>query len=134
MRIAVTSQNRREVTEHAGRCRNFQVYEVHDGAIVGRTLLELEREQSFHDSPHEAAHPLDGVDLLITGGMGEGLRLRLARRGIVALVTSERDPEQAVRAWLAGCLPTAPVHDHAHGHDHPHDHGSGGCGCGGSCH
>lgn len=137
MKIAVTSQNRREVTEHAGRCRNFRLYEVRDGDIVGCELLELEREQSFHDSPHEGAHPLDDVDLLITGGMGEGLRLRLARRGIAALVTSEPDPERAVRAWLAGSLPVAPTHAHAHGHDHPHGHdepAGGGCGCGGGCH
>ncbi len=135
MRVAVTSQNRREVTEHAGRCRNFQVYEVQEGAIVRCDLLELAREQSFHDSPPEAPHPLDGVDVLITGGMGEGLRLRLARRGIAALVTTERDPECAVRSWLAGTLPTAPTHAHAHGHEHEHVHGApGGCGCGGGCH
>ncbi len=132
MRVAVTSQNRREVTEHAGRCRNFQVYEVQEGAIVRCDLLELEREQSFHDSPPEAPHPLDGVDVLITGGMGEGLRLRLARRGIAALVTTERDPESAVRSWLAGTLPVASTRDHAHGHDH--EGHEGGCGCGGGCH
>lgn len=55
-RIAVTSQNRRDIAEH----------------------------------------PLDGVDLLIAGGMGDGLQARLARKGIEAVVTTERDPERAV--------------------------------------
>jgi hypothetical protein len=34
MRIAVTSQNRREITEHAGRCRNFWVFDVEDASAV----------------------------------------------------------------------------------------------------
>jgi len=132
MKIAVTSQNRRDITEHAGRCRNFWVYDVDDGIILDSMLVELPKESSFHDSsPHEP-HPLDGVEVLISGGMGDGLRMRLARRGIEALVTTERDPEHAVKAWLAGCLPLGQPHAHSHGADHEaHDHG---CSCGGHCH
>jgi len=132
MKIAVTSQNRRDITEHAGRCRNFWVYDVDDGIILDSTLVELPKESSFHDSSPHAPHPLDGVELLISNGMGEGLRLRLARRGIEGLVTTERDPERAVKAWLTGCLPIGPTHAHSRGEDHgSHD---GGCSCGGHCH
>jgi predicted Fe-Mo cluster-binding NifX family protein len=132
MKIAVTSQNRRAITEHAGRCRNFWVFDVDDGIILDSALVELTKESSFHDSsPHEP-HPLDGVDVLISGGMGDGLRVRLARRGIEAIVTTERDPERAVQAWLAGCLPPGQLHAHRHGVDQDdHDHG---CSCGGHCH
>jgi predicted Fe-Mo cluster-binding NifX family protein len=139
MKIAVTSQNRRDVTEHAGRCRNFWVFEVDGLKIVGRSLLELPREASFHDAPKHGPHPLDDVDLLITGGMGEGLRSRLARRGIEALVTIESQPDVAVQAWLAGRLPTVERRasesgEHGHrGHGRDHDHActcaGGGCGC-----
>jgi predicted Fe-Mo cluster-binding NifX family protein len=115
MKIAVTSQNRRDVTEHAGRCRNFRVFEVADGAVLGSTFVELPREASFHDSSPHDPHPLDGVGVLITGGMGEGLRARLACRGIAALVTTERDPQRAVEAWLAGSLPLAAAHACARG-------------------
>ena len=133
MRIAVTSQNRRDITEHAGRCRNFWVFDVDGGRVSGRSLLELPKEASFHDSSPHAAHPLDGVDLLIAGGMGAGLRARLARKGIEAVVTTERDPERAVLLWLADSLPRAAPHSHAHGQEHGrehgHDGGCGGCGC-----
>ena len=135
MRIAVTSQNRRDITEHAGRCRNYWVFNVEGGRVAGRSLLELPKEASFHDSSPHAEHPLDGVDLLIAGGMGEGLRARLARKGIEAVVTTERDPERAVVLWLADSLPRAAPHSHAHGKDHgleheaEHDGGCGGCGC-----
>jgi hypothetical protein len=30
MKIAVTSQNRKTITSHAGKCRKFWVYEVED--------------------------------------------------------------------------------------------------------
>jgi len=137
MRIAVTSQNRRDITEHAGRCRNFWVFEVDGGRITGRSLLELPKEASFHDSSPHAAHPLDGVNLLIAGGMGEGLQARLARKGIESVVTTETDLERAVLLWFAGSLPPAALHSHAHGHDlhlgHEHEHeqegGCGNCGC-----
>lgn len=118
MRIAVTSQNRRDITEHAGRCRNFWVFEVDGLRIVNRSLLELPKESSFHDAPANAGHPLDGVDVLIAGGMGGGLKGRLARRGIEALVTTETRPESAVRAWLDGRLPPGEPRAHEQGCDH----------------
>lgn len=114
MKIAVTSQNRRDVTEHAGRCRNFWVYEIDGLQVVDRRLLELPKEASFHDAERDSAHPLDGVDVLISGGMGEGLRQRLARRGIEALVTTETRPERAVQAWLTGDLPVVEPEPHGH--------------------
>ncbi len=104
MRIAVASQNRKAVTGHAGKCRRFWVYEIEELAVKGRNLLELPKEQSFHES-HGGPHPLDGVSVLITGGMGSGLQSRLRRRGIEALVTTETDPDRAVAAHLAGTLP-----------------------------
>jgi len=104
MKIAVTSQNRKEVTGHAGRCRKFWVFEAQDKEIVGRELLELAKEHCFHDMAPEIAAPLEAVDVLIVGGMGSGLRERLARKGIAVVVTQEMDPERAVRLWLAGEL------------------------------
>jgi predicted Fe-Mo cluster-binding NifX family protein len=35
MKIAVTSQNRRDITGHAGRCRNFRVFDVDQGIVLG---------------------------------------------------------------------------------------------------
>ena len=85
MKIAITSQNRKTITEHAGMCRKFWVYEVQDQSVVAKNLVELEKEQSFHEVAHTdnaAPHPLDGIALLIAGGAGRGLQTRLAQRGI----------------------------------------------------
>jgi len=70
MKIAVTSQNRRDITEHAGRCRNFWVFDVDDGVILDSSLLELPKEASFHDSSPHAAHPLDHDCACGSGGCG----------------------------------------------------------------
>lgn len=100
MKIAVTSQNRKLVTKHAGRCRRFWIYSVEEGQIKDRSLLELEKEQSFHDSEADAPHPLDGVDVLLVGGMGPGLAQRLARKGIQVQVVEDTDPDMAVQHYL----------------------------------
>jgi predicted Fe-Mo cluster-binding NifX family protein len=131
MKIAVTSQNRKTITSHAGQCRKFWVYEVEDSTVGNKHLLELPRSQSFHECDHDVPHPLDGVHLLITGGLGLGLQQRLQRQGIVALATAETDPDQAITAWLAGKLielapdtPEGHVHEYGQGHGHGHGHGS----------
>lgn len=125
MHIAVTSQNRKTVTGHAGKCRKFWVYEVEGQAVRDKHLLELPIEQSFHESNHAAPHPLDTVNVLISGGMGDGLQQRLKQRGILAVSTAETDPDRAVTAWLNGTLAELPAEMHDHSHDHPHRHGAG---------
>lgn len=122
MKIAIASQNRKTITGHAGKCRRFWIYEVVDGQPVGRSMLELGIEQTFHESHGAGAHPLAGVDTLICGGMGSGLQRRLAGMGIRGLVTSEADPDSAVRALLAGTLPLLSPEDHDHHGHGPHDH------------
>ena len=104
LKIAVTSQNRKTVTEHAGKCRKFWIYDIKQGEVSGKTLLELPIEQSFHEAPAGQAHPLDAVHVLITAGIGSGLQQRLAQRGIQSVVTGEENPDQAVAAYLAGEL------------------------------
>lgn len=104
MKIAVTSQNRREVTQHAGRCRKYWIYEIEDKQIMGKRILELPLEQSFHESAAHEPHPLDIASVLISGSMGQGMYLRLASKGIIGIVTDEKDPDTAVKAYLAGRL------------------------------
>jgi predicted Fe-Mo cluster-binding NifX family protein len=117
MKIAVTSQNRKTITEHAGRCRKFFVFNIENNKIINKELIELPKEQSFHESSPHAPHVLDDIDVLIAGDMGQGLITRLARKGIEAIVTKETDPEQAVTLYLSGTLPRELPQGHRHGHD-----------------
>jgi len=118
MKIAVASQNRREITGHTGRCRKFWIYTIENGAITAKELLELAKEQTFHDSsPHDPS-PLDDVQVLIASGMGTGLVRRLENMGIEALITTETSPDKAVEDYLKGGLATRPAEPHEHDHKH----------------
>ncbi len=125
MKIAVTSQNRREITEHAGRCRKFWIYDIEDKQVIDKTLLEIPVEQSFHESSPLAPHPLDSVAVLISASMGQGMVRRLAAKGIVAIATREKNPDAAVIAHLEGRLKALTVEqgcNHGQSHDHGHHH------------
>lgn len=116
MQIAVASQNRREITGHTGRCRKFWIYSIDSGNILNKQLLELPKEQCFHDSSPHAPSPLDGMQVLIAGGMGTGLVRRLESMSIKAIITTEIDPDKAIEDYLNGTLATKPAEPHEHGH------------------
>ncbi|WP_263770002.1 NifB/NifX family molybdenum-iron cluster-binding protein [Propionivibrio soli] len=101
VKVAVCSQNRKTVTDHAGKCRKFWVYDIADGRIVDKSLLELPLDQTFHETPPGAAHPLDAIDVLIAAGMSPGLQYRLLGDGIRSVVTELSEPDEAVADVLA---------------------------------
>jgi predicted Fe-Mo cluster-binding NifX family protein len=136
MKIAVTSQNFRTVTGHAGRARRFILFDVAaDGTVTESGRLDLPIEQSFHELHGDHAHPVDGVDVLISAEFGAGFAQRMARRGIVAVMTTETEPLAAVRDYLArqaaGTVPSYGGCGCGGGEGHHHHHEEGGCGCGG---
>ncbi len=91
------------------------IFEASNGDIVQTGKLDLPQEMSFHEHPGGAGHPIDGIDVLITGSCGEGFLRKLAERGIRVIVTSETDPLTAVAAVASGAslpLPLAEKDDH----------------------
>ena len=124
MRIAVTSQNYRTVTGHAGKARRFIVFEA-DGQTPLREIerLDLDINMAIHGYDHQAAHPLDSMQVLITGGAGEGFIRNLASRGVQVVATDESDPGLAVEAFFAGRVKSASEscnHDHSDLDDEGH--------------
>lgn len=128
MQIAVTSQNRKTITQHAGKCRKFWIYDIQEGRVAGKQLIELPMEQSFHASQHQLAEPLTKVNVLISASMGAGLYQRLKQSGIQPIITMEEDPDLAVNAFVGNNLDHLPVDrehhcsEHGHGHRHGHSH------------
>jgi predicted Fe-Mo cluster-binding NifX family protein len=132
MRIAVSSQNFRSITGHAGKSRRFIVFNMEPGqAPVEVDRLDLPKEMSLHEY-HGDDHPLFdlGLDAVLTGSAGAGFMQRLGRRGIRVIATAEKDIDRALSALAKGePLPEAPPHDHGgggHAHGHGHGHGAGG--------
>jgi len=136
MKIAVSSQNQTSVTGHLGHCQKFWIYDVDDTTIQDKQLLKLTKDQSLHESSPKEPHPLDAVQVLISGRIGQGLARRLESKGIQPITTPETDPDRAVTDYLAGSLVvgTSADHDHDHDHEHGHERGEGlgqrgQCGC-----
>lgn len=128
MKIAVTSQNFRTVTGHAGMARRFIVFDA--AAVSGVeeiTRLDLPPDMAFHGFAG-GPHPIDGVEVLVTGGAGDGFVAKMAARGIRVVRTGQPDPRLAVEEVLRGDVTPPPPHDHA-----PHGPAEG-CGCGHSAH
>lgn len=137
MKVAVTSQNFRTVTGHAGMTRRFLVYDAAAAAGVAEVArLDLGRDMAFHGFAG-GPHPVDGVEVMLTAGCGDGFVARMAARGIRVVRTGQADPVKAVEKLLRGAITPPLPESHDHGrehrhereHEHDHEHAQGGCGC-----
>jgi predicted Fe-Mo cluster-binding NifX family protein len=115
MRIAVTSQNFKTITGHAGKSRRFLIYDLEPGKNpVEVERLDLPKELSLHEH-HGEDHPLyqRQLNAILTGGAGERFFQRMAREGIKVITTSETDVAAALSAIANGDdLPPAAPHEH----------------------
>lgn len=100
MVIVITSQNRRHITPHAGKCRKFWKYELKDGEVTDKQLIEVEKEQSFSQSG-EVLEKLLPMDIFVTTGMGDRLRDKLRNIGVHVMVTAEIEPEQFICSLIS---------------------------------
>lgn len=104
IKIAITSQNKTSITGHAGKCRNFWIYQIKENLVIGKDLIELDRTQIFSSFPDDKSHPLDTVNILITASIGQRLRDRLKNKGIQAIITMETTPDTAID-WIQKGIP-----------------------------
>lgn len=119
MKIGITSQNFRTISGHAGKTRRFIIIgQDESGKPVELDRLDLPKEMTMHEYRGDD-HPIFAVDVLISGGSGQGFIQRMASQGVQVLNTSETDPYAAASRVLKGePLPAAAPHDHNHGHQH----------------
>lgn len=138
MKIGVTSQNFRTITGHAGKARRFLIYELDAEDHVHQVdQFDLPKTMSIHAAAHDQSHPLDELDVLLTGGCGAGFIRKMQARYVDVIVTDASDPVLAVRDFAQGTL--LPVEESVqltgHGpgagcHHTPAVRGKdGGCGC-----
>lgn len=137
MIIAVTYENE-EIFQHFGHTERFKVYEVENGAIVARAVVNTNGQG--HGALAAILKAM-GADVLICGGIGGGAQMALREAGIRLYGGVSGSCDEAVEALLAGKLAYDPAvrcdhHEHRHGgEDHAcGDHDCGNHGCGGSCH
>ena len=125
MKIAVTNENN-QVFQHFGKCKSFAIFQVKDGAVTGKSILDA------GDAGHSALADLlcgQGVDLLICGGIGGGAKDALSRCGIKLAAGIGGDVDAAVASYLAGTLAPDDSFECEHHAHHDHDPSGHSCDC-----
>ncbi len=126
IKVAVTAQNRKTVSTHAGACRNYFIYTINDDGSYEKELLELSKNESlrytFHDDTSEQPqNKLFEMDVILTGGIGLGGVRRLASNGVIAKVIKETEPDVVIEKFLNKTLEFfEPENHHKEGHHHHH--------------
>lgn len=124
MKIAAITDDGKTVSQHFGRARYFLVVTVEDGKIVGQELRDKAGHHTFAPQEgvghnHAAPHGFDPASqgrhgqmlaviadcqVVLAGGMGQGMLQNLAQAGIRPILTEVRSIEEAVHAFLEGKL------------------------------
>jgi predicted Fe-Mo cluster-binding NifX family protein len=118
MRIAIPTNDGTSISEHFGRSAAFLIFEAENGQIKSREMKTNGAQYSHaqgtgdHHSPHNKAHShagilaaLDGCEVVICAGMGQGAAEALKAGGVTQiLVTTVGPAEEAVSTYLAGKL------------------------------
>ena len=123
MKIAVTYENG-QIFQHFGHTAQFKMYEVEDGTIVNAEVVDT------MGSGHGALTgflQVNGVEILICGGIGGGAQMALAQADIRLFGGVSGNADAAVEALLMRNLIYDP---NVHCDHHDHEHGEGGHTCG----
>ncbi len=111
MKIAVATNNYKNVVGHVGRCKGFILYDIRDGEIKERKEIinpfskgnsGHEHHHSHHHHHHGHGHnhdelyaALEGAEVLLCKQAGWGLINSLNSRGTRVLFTDERYGDDA---------------------------------------
>lgn len=101
VKIAVAADKEGMISAHFGHCDYFIVYTVLKNEIAGReNVPNPGHEPGFLP---EFLHEKE-VEAIIAGGMGRKAGELFAGKKIEALCVEKKNPDEAVKAWLAGEL------------------------------
>jgi predicted Fe-Mo cluster-binding NifX family protein len=125
MKVAVISDDGKDLSQHFGRAPFYIVFTIEDGKISKRDVLEKLGHNQFggghhkheHEHGHEHGHDTEShgkhagmaegisdCEALICGGRGMGAYESLKRLNIKPIVTDLTDVEAAVKAYIDGNL------------------------------
>lgn len=110
MKIAIASEGK-IVTQHFGHCENFNIFNVEGNKIIDR--------ESIPNPGHRPGFlPVflndNGVDVIISGGMGGGAVTIFNDKGIETVIGAEGEVESVIESYLKGELVTTGSICHEH--------------------
>lgn len=100
MKVAITCQNRKSVSSHAGKCTYFLLFDTAVSMDEAAAVVALPPGEMMHARPLAEGHPLMAADALISGGIGDGMKRRWQQLSKRTYVSTELDPALALQAAL----------------------------------
>ncbi len=116
MIVAVASEGKK-VTEHFGHCETFHLFEAENNEIVKTVSMP----NPGHRPGFLPKYLNDlGVNVIISGGMGQGAIEIFDEKGIEVVTGAKGDAKEAAEAFLKGKLKStgSVCHEHQDGCDH----------------
>lgn len=106
MKIAIATKDFTVVSGHAGQTRQWLLYDLTNHRanqlLPAPSRVDLAKEQVLHTFEDKAAHPLDGIDIVVCASAGDGFIRHMKKRGAEVLLTGETDPAIAITRIVAG--------------------------------
>ena len=121
-KIAVVTENGRQVSSHFGMAPAYQVYSVEDGRVVAEEQRlkpyhahhpDHTRAHAGHDLHEDMFAPIHDCQVLICGGMGTPAYQKALAAGL-DVVLAGGDMRAAVDDFLLGQLTSDPRRIHQH--------------------
>ncbi len=100
MKIAIATESN-NVSEHFGHCEGFTIYEVEGEKVQSKQFLSNPGHQPgfLPKYLHE-----QGINVIISGGMGGGAIQLFNERGIDVITGSEGDVDDVINYYVKGNL------------------------------
>ncbi|MDI6851875.1 MAG: NifB/NifX family molybdenum-iron cluster-binding protein [bacterium] len=118
MKIAIASDDGKNLSMHFGRAKGFVIAEVENNEVKSVNFVpnsepcnehgncEHHGEHHSRRSKHERIiEALKGVDIVISGGMGASIYEELKSAGKQVYVTDQVDVMESIKLYLEGKLP-----------------------------
>ena len=106
MKIAIATRDFTAVSGHAGQTRQWLLYDLSNHRasqlLPAPRRVDLDKDEVLHVFEDKAAHPLDGINLVVCASAGDGFIRHMKKRGAEVLLTGESDPALAITRILAG--------------------------------
>lgn len=100
MKVAISTDNG-QVSAHFGRCQCYTIFEIEDGAVKSKDVVEC--------PPHQPGYlpqflSEKNASVVITGGMGHKAQSLFAQKNIETVIGVRGSVDEVVTRYLAGNL------------------------------
>jgi predicted DNA-binding protein (UPF0251 family)/predicted Fe-Mo cluster-binding NifX family protein len=136
MKIAIATEGT-NISGHFGKCDTFTIIEIDSTDIISSDIKSADIKSKIILDTSEHQHGLlpaflaaHNVNVVISGGMGDGARQKLMENDIEIIVGASGSIDEVIIAYRNGSLKSSEIERTDHGHSHEHNPGEGGCGCG----